>query len=52
MSRFIFSSKRGRKNPFLNKHYQLGLETLEDRAMPSTTSISGYVYHDANHNGL
>jgi protocatechuate 3,4-dioxygenase beta subunit len=28
------------------------LEALEDRFMPSCSSISGYVYVDANHNGL
>ena len=27
-------------------------ETLEDRMMLSASTISGFVYHDANHNGL
>jgi protocatechuate 3,4-dioxygenase beta subunit len=46
------SSKRNRKNPFKSLSRQLHLETLEDRSMPSCTSISGFVYFDANGNGL
>src|SRR5689334_14197927 len=42
------SFNRNRKS--LNR--QLHLETLEDRSMPSCTSISGFVYFDANGNGL
>jgi hypothetical protein len=31
---------------------RLRLEPLEDRFLPSANVISGYVYHDANNNGL
>src|SRR5207248_98810 len=31
---------------------KLGVEVLEDRLSPSTTSISGFVFADANNNGL
>ncbi len=31
---------------------QLQVEALEDRSVPSCNVISGYVYHDANNNGL
>src|SRR5262249_46455705 len=30
----------------------LAVEALEDRLQPSTTTISGFVYYDANGNGL
>src|SRR2546430_22516 len=29
-----------------------GIETLEDRSVPSCTSVSGFVYDDANNNGI
>ena len=45
-------SAKNRKGPFKNLHRQLHLEMLEERAMPSCTAISGYVYYDANNNGL
>jgi protocatechuate 3,4-dioxygenase beta subunit len=44
-----------RKNPFAKNQTKLSIETLEGRALPSTTScntISGFVYYDANNNGL
>lgn len=41
-----------RKSPLKNLRRQLHLEMLEERALPSCTSISGYVYYDANNNGL
>ncbi|MCI0456322.1 MAG: choice-of-anchor E domain-containing protein [Gemmataceae bacterium] len=31
---------------------RLHVEALEDRSLPSCNLISGYVYHDANNNGL
>jgi uncharacterized repeat protein (TIGR01451 family) len=31
---------------------RLELEALEDRSLPSCTTISGYVFYDANNNGL
>jgi len=31
---------------------RLELEALEDRTLPSCTTISGYVFHDVNNNGL
>jgi protocatechuate 3,4-dioxygenase beta subunit len=42
---------RNRKSPFKSLNRQLQLEPLEDRSMPSCTSISGFVYYDANNNG-
>ena len=45
------SSKRG-KSPFKQKRSTLHVETLEGRALPSCNTISGFVYHDANNNGL
>src|SRR5438067_767978 len=46
------SANRHSKNPFRHNHSRLQLEMLEDRSMPSCTSISGFVFHDANNNGL
>jgi uncharacterized repeat protein (TIGR01451 family) len=34
------------------KGARLELEALEDRCLPSSTVISGFVYHDLNNNGL
>jgi len=45
------SSNRG-KSPFKQKRSMLNVETLEGRALPSCNTISGFVYHDANNNGL
>ncbi len=45
-------SKNKRQNPFQNLNRRLHLESLEERSMPSCTSISGFVYYDANNNGL
>jgi SdrD B-like domain len=43
-----------RKNPFKNKRTRLNVEMLEDRVTPTTVTntISGFVYHDMNNNGL
>ncbi len=42
----------GRANPRpRGKSARLELEALEDRSLPSCTTISGYVYYDANNNG-
>jgi hypothetical protein len=40
------------KNPFKNRHARLMVESLENRLTPSSTTISGFVYYDANANGL
>jgi hypothetical protein len=45
-------SRLGRKNPFKNLHNRLSVETLENRITPTCNVISGYVYFDANSNGL
>src|SRR5438105_9108352 len=49
MSIFSFLGRRGaaRRSPC-----RPACEGLEGRRLPSTTSISGYVFHDANNNGL
>ena len=54
MSLFSFFSRRGTKNKrkFLAPKARLHLEPLEDRFVPSTANISGYVFADANNNGL
>ena len=52
MSRSFSRSKRGRKNPFMHQFSRLNVETLESRLTPSGNTISGFVYYDANSNGL
>lgn len=49
MGLWFFSRKRKAKN---NRKAALRVEPLEDRALPSCSAISGFVYHDANGNGL
>lgn len=49
MSRF---SKSKSKKPFNAKRGPLSVEALEDRSLPSANTISGYVFYDANSNGL
>lgn len=46
------NSKRSRKNPFHKNQSLLRPELLEERALPSCNMISGFVYHDANNDGL
>src|SRR4051812_43093636 len=48
------SSDRSRKAPTSprKKPARLLLESLEDRSLLSCNTISGFVYHDANGNGL
>ncbi|MSQ93011.1 MAG: choice-of-anchor E domain-containing protein [Gemmataceae bacterium] len=46
------SSKKNRKNPLANLRRQLHVEVLEGRALPSCNMISGFVYYDANNDGL
>src|SRR5476651_1409276 len=43
-----------RNNPFKNNQTRLNVEALEDRVTPTTVTntISGFVYYDANANGL
>ncbi len=45
-------SKRNRKNSLKSLRRQLNVEVLEGRAMPSCNTISGFVYYDANNDGL
>ncbi len=45
-------SNRLHSSPFNKHRAQLHIETLEERALPSCNTISGYVYYDANNNGL
>jgi uncharacterized protein (DUF2141 family) len=49
MSR-LFS--KNRTNPFKHQRTRLHVEALEDRALPSGNTISGFVFYDANANGL
>src|SRR5947209_16156061 len=57
MSMFSFfrrrprSTKRRTSRPLTSKAI-LSVEALEDRSLPSSTSISGFVFADANNNGL
>jgi hypothetical protein len=50
----LFSPLRRARGPARPAPSQarLGLENLEDRRLLSTATISGYVYYDANNNGL
>jgi hypothetical protein len=52
MSRPSSYPNRGRKNPFKHNQARLNIETLEDRVTPSGNTISGFVFFDANNNGL
>ncbi len=52
MSRPSSYPNRGRKDPFKHHRTRLNVETLETRLTPSGNTISGYVYFDANNNGL
>ena len=54
MSLFSFFSRRNKKNKrkVLAPKARLHVEALEDRFVPSSTNISGYVFADANNNGL
>jgi protocatechuate 3,4-dioxygenase beta subunit len=52
---FQFFATRAHNRPLTNANKNrafLKLEALETRALPSTVSISGFVYSDANNNGL
>src|SRR5262249_17928549 len=47
--------KKNTKSPKTKQNRKktaLQVERLEDRTLPSCTSISGFVYQDANNNGL
>lgn len=46
------SRRSSRKSPGRKNRVILNVEALEDRAVPSTNTISGYVYFDANNNGV
>jgi len=48
----FFSSRKLRKTKSPKKKRQLSIEPLEDRFLPSTSTISGFVFNDANNNGL
>jgi SdrD B-like domain/Domain of unknown function (DUF4214) len=46
-------SRRSSRKALRNKNrVVLNVETLESRALPSSTTISGFVYYDANNNGV
>ena len=46
----FFSGKRKAKNS--RRAAALRIEPLEDRSLPSCNTISGYVFQDANNNGI
>ncbi len=50
----LFASQRARLSKTIRKPRKAGLflESLEDRALMSASTISGFVYNDANNNGL
>jgi uncharacterized repeat protein (TIGR01451 family) len=54
MSLFSFFSRRNKKikRKFQAPKAKLHLEALEDRFVPSSANISGYVFADANNNGI
>ena len=45
-------SSKSRKDPFRNNRSRLFVEALETRALMSANTISGFVYYDANGNGM
>lgn len=52
-----FSGRQTRKQPITRsavdgRRLRPAVEALEDRSLPSCATISGFVYQDANHNGL
>jgi hypothetical protein len=49
---FVRRGGRGKKPARRPVAPRLQLETLEDRTLPSCNVISGYVFNDANNNGL
>jgi protocatechuate 3,4-dioxygenase beta subunit len=52
MSRPLSAKHRERKKVFDRNLLRPQVETLEDRVTPSGNTISGYVYYDANNNGV
>src|ERR1700730_14671631 len=48
----FFSSRKPRKTKSPSPVRRLFVEPLEDRFLPSTITISGFVFNDANNNGL
>src|SRR5437879_11115919 len=54
MSIFSFFSRRpkSKKRKALVSKAKLDVEALEDRFLPSGTNISGFVFADANNNGI
>ena len=48
----FFSSRQPRKTKSPKKNRRLAIEALEDRFLPSTNTISGFVFNDANNNGI
>jgi len=51
MFSFLSGSRKARKQPSRPKA-RLSVEPLENRLVPTCYTISGYVYNDANNNGL
>jgi uncharacterized repeat protein (TIGR01451 family) len=48
----FFSSRKPRKTRSPSKNRRLTIEALEDRFLPNATTISGFVFNDANNNGI
>jgi hypothetical protein len=49
---FLRRNPRPRPSGRRPRRILLGVEALEDRRLLSCTTVSGYVFHDANNNGL
>ena len=52
MAFFSFFSRKPNQSTPHRRRARLGVESLETRATPTANTISGFVYHDANNNGL
>ena len=52
MAFFSFFSRKPNQSTPQRRRARLGVESLETRATPTANTISGFVYHDANNNGL
>src|SRR5262245_55798940 len=52
MGLFSFFSRGNKRKANNTRKASLRIEALEDRALPSCSVISGYVFQDANNNGI
>ena len=52
MTLFSFFSRKPNQPKPLRRRAKLTLDALEERATPAANTISGFVYHDANNNGI